>query len=433
MTSLNRRDFGTLLGATAAASSLAAPAVLAGARMKLAVIGGGPGGATVARYVAKGSKDVAVSIIEPKQNFTTCFFSNLYLGGFRTLDSITHSYGTLAAQYGINMVHDVATDVDRSAKKVKLARGGEMSYDRLVVSPGIAMRYDAIEGYSAEASTIMPHAWQAGTQTANLKARLEAMEDGGTVVVCPPPNPFRCPPGPYERICMIAHYLKANKPKSKIIVLDAKNKFSKQALFQEAWANHYDGMIEWLPQEVTGGVKAVKTGSMEIVTDTDTFKASVANVIPAQKAGVIAQRAGLTADSGWCAIDPHSMRSKQDENIFVIGDASVASAMPKSGFSANSQAKVAANALLADLTGSKKFPAKFRNTCWSLVAAGDGVKVGADYKGGDEKIEVTSKFISKTGEAADLRAQTAEEANGWYAGITQGHVWLGWMSISVRV
>lgn len=419
MTHMTRRRFGALLATSAAASTLAAPAVLSAAKMRLVVIGGGPGGATAARYVANGSKDVSVTLIEPKQHFTTCFFSNLYLGGFRTLESITHSYGTLAAKYGVNMVHDVAVDVDRAAKTVKTGRGGDIGYDRLVMSPGIEMRYDTIEGYSPEAATAMPHAWQAGTQTAALKQQLEAMEDGGLVVVCPPPNPFRCPPGPYERICMMAHYLKANKPKSKIMVLDAKNKFSKQSLFQEAWAAHYDGMVEWLPEEVTGGVKAVKADSMEIVMDGETVKAAVANVIPAQAAGIIAKRAGLTNDGGWCPIDPHSMRSKTDENIFVIGDASVASAMPKSGFSANSQAKVAANAILADMTGSKKFPAKFRNTCWSLVAANDGVKVGADYKGGDEKIEVTSKFISKTGEAADLRAQTAEEANGWYAGITK--------------
>ncbi|MEM8646457.1 MAG: FCSD flavin-binding domain-containing protein, partial [Pseudomonadota bacterium] len=205
----------------------------------------------------------------------------------------------------------------------------------------------------------------------------------------------------------------------KIMVLDAKNKFSKQALFQEAWTNHYDGMIEWVPEEVSGGVKAVKADSMEVVMEDETVKAAVANIIPAQAAGIIAKRAGLTNDGGWCPIDPKSMRSKVDENVFVIGDASVASAMPKSGFSANSQAKVAANALLADLTGSKKFPAKFRNTCWSLVATDDGVKVGADYQGGAEKIEVTSKFISKTGEAADLRAQTSREANGWYDGITK--------------
>ncbi|MEM8689164.1 MAG: NAD(P)/FAD-dependent oxidoreductase [Pseudomonadota bacterium] len=419
MTKMTRRKFGALLATSAAASTLAAPAVLSAAKMRLVVIGGGPGGTTAARYVAKGSKDVSVTIIEPKQNFTTCFYSNLYLGGFRTLASITHSYGTLAGQYGVNMVHDVAVDVDRAAKTVKLARGADLGYDRLVVSPGIEMLYDTIEGYSREASTMMPHAWQAGTQSAALKTQLEAMEDGGVVVVAPPPNPFRCPPGPYERICMIAHYLKANKPKSKIMVLDAKNKFSKQALFQEAWTNHYDGMIEWVPEEVSGGVKAVKADSMEVVMEDETVKAAVANIIPAQAAGIIAKRAGLTNDGGWCAIDPNSMRSKVDENVFVIGDASVASAMPKSGFSANSQAKVAANALLADLTGSKKFPAKFRNTCWSLVATNDGVKVGADYKGGDAKIEVTSKFISKTGEAADLRAQTAEEANGWYDGITK--------------
>ncbi len=422
MTKVSRRQFGTLLGAAGvgvAASGLAAPAVIAAAKSRVVVIGGGPAGATTARYVAKGSKDVSVTLIEPKQHFTTCFFSNLYLGGFRSLDSITHGYGTLAAEYGVNMVHDIATDVDRAGKKVRLGRGGEIAYDRLVVSPGIDMRYDTIEGYSAEASTIMPHAWQAGTQTAALKLQLEAMDDGGTFVICPPPNPFRCPPGPYERICMVAHYFKNNKPKSKIIVLDAKDKFSKQSLFQEAWVEHYDGMIEWLPKEITGGVKAVKTDSMEIVTEDDTIKASVANVIPAQTAGAIAHRAGLTAESGWCAVDPHSMRSKADENVFVIGDASIATSMPKSAFSANSQAKVAANAILGDLTGSKVFPAKYRNTCWSLVAENNGVKVGADYAGGAEKIDVTSKFISKPGETADLRAQTAEEANGWYDGITK--------------
>ena len=422
MTRLTRRRFSTLVGASAAgvaAGSLAAPAVLSAAKSRLVVIGGGPAGATTARYVAKASKDVAVTLIEPKHHFTTCFFSNLYLGGFRSLESITHGYGTLAAKHGINMVHDVAVDVDGAAKTVKLGHGGEVAYDRLVVTPGIAMRYDTIEGYSAEASTAMPHAWQAGTQTAALKQQLEAMEDGGTFVICPPPNPFRCPPGPYERVCMVAHYLKNHKPKSKIIVVDAKDKFSKQALFQEGWAQHYDGMIEWLPKEVTGGVKAVNASSMEIVTESDTFKASVANVIPAQKAGVIAERAGLANGKGWCPVDQHSMRSKKDENTFVVGDASIAKSMPKSGFSANSQAKVAANAILADLTGSKKFPAKYRNTCWSLVATNDGVKVGADYTGGDEKIDVTSKFISKTGEAADLRAQTAEEANGWYDGITK--------------
>ena len=216
---------------------------------------------------------------------------------------------------------------------------------------------------------------------------------------------------------MIAHILKQKNPTAKILVLDPKEKFSKQALFQEGWDNHYSGMVEWIGSEFHGGIKSVNPETLEVETESETFKADAASVVPAQKAGAIAAAAGVT-DGDWAPIIPATMASKADPNIHVLGDASVASAMPKSGFSANSQAKVAANAIRAELTGSKAFPARFANTCWSLISTNDGVKVGANYKAGDEKIEVTDKFISATGEDAALRQATYEESEGWYSGIT---------------
>ena len=419
---LTRREFGRTAGAAgivaAASQALPAPAI-AQARPKLVVIGGGPGGATVARYVAKDSKGaIDVTLIDANATHTTCFFSNLYLGGFRTYDSITHGYNKLASDYGVNVVKAFAVSVDTTRRTVGLSGGDKVSYDKLVVAPGISFKFEAYDGYSDAATAIIPHAWQAGSQTQALKRQLVAMDDGGVFLIAPPPNPFRCPPGPYERVSMVAHYFKQHKPKSKIIVVDAKDKFSKQGLFEEGWAKHYDGMIEWLPLNITGGVKAVDVKGMTLRTGGESFKGDVINVIPPQKAGAIAMAAGLANDSGWCPIDPFTMASTLVSNVHVVGDSSIAAAMPKSGFSANSQAKVCAMAVRHALTGSKSFPARYRNTCWSLIATDDAVKVGASYEATKEKIAPTDKFISKTGEDAALRATTAEEAIGWYAGIT---------------
>ena len=412
-----RRNF--LAASAALGTALAAPAVLGMAQPRTVVIGGGAGGATTARYLAKDSKGALdVTLIEPTRTYYTCFFSNLYIGGVRTLDSIGHSYGGLAAS-GVNVVHDWATGIDRDAKTVALAGGGKVSYDRLVVSPGIDFKYDSVPGYGIEAQNAMPHAWKAGSQTELLRAQLMSMPEGGTFVIAPPPNPFRCPPGPYERVSMVAHLLKKNNPSAKIIVLDAKEKFSKQSLFEEGWQTHYDGMVEWLPASITGGIQRVDPATMELVTELETFKADVANVIPAQTAGRIAAAADLTDDSGFCPIDPATMQSRKDESIHVIGDASIAGDMPKSGYSANSQAKVAAAAVRHALIDSKMFPARYANTCWSMIGTDDGVKVGARYKATDEKIAKTEGFISKTGEDAALRKQTFEESLGWYAGITK--------------
>ena len=422
MTKLSRRQFGTLLGSTAAIGVLAMPnitrAASHGAKPKVVVIGGGAGGATAARYIAKDSKgSIDVTLIEPTKRYYTCFFSNLFLGGFRDYASIGHGYDGLANNHGINVVHDWAASVDNANKKVILASGASISYDKLVISPGIDMKYSSVPGYSVEAQTRMPHGWKSGTQVQVIKHNIANMPQGGIFVMVPPPNPFRCPPGPYERVSMIAHYLKQHNPTAKVIVLDTKPKFSKQGLFQDGWSRHYPDMVEWISPEFHGGIKNVNPDTMEIETEQDIFKADAACIIPAQKAGAIAMHAGVT-DGDWAPIVPATMASKADPNIHVLGDASVASAMPKSGFSANSQAKVAANAIRGELTGSKVFGARFANTCWSLISSNDGVKVGASYQAGPEKIDVVDKFISKNDESADTRKATYQESEGWYAGIT---------------
>ncbi|MGI9522271.1 MAG: FCSD flavin-binding domain-containing protein [Hyphomicrobiaceae bacterium] len=415
---LSRRKFGQLMGGGAATAVIGVPFVARAANPKVVVIGGGAGGGTAARYIAKDSKGaIDVTLVEPSKTYYTCFFSNLYLGGYRDYASIGHTYENMAAQ-GVGVVHDWAEDIDRDNKVVVLASGARVPYDRLVVSPGIDIKYDSVPGYSVEASAKMPHAWKSGTQVQVLKAMVENMKEGGTFVMVAPPNPYRCPPGPYERISMIAHLLKQKNPKAKIIVLDPKEKFSKQALFEEGWATHYDAMIEWLPASITGGVKRVDATEMTIQTEDETIKVDAATIVPAQMAGRIAQKAGLTNEAGWCPIVPETMQSRVDENIHVLGDASVASAMPKSAFSANSQAKVAAMAVRGALIGARMFPPRFANTCWSLIATDDGVKVGAAYKAGADKIEPTNTFISKTGEDAAMRSQTYQESIGWYDGIT---------------
>lgn len=418
MTRITRRQFNLMAGGAAAMSALAMPNVARAANPKVVVIGGGAGGATAARYIAKDSGGaIDVTLVEATKRYYTCFFSNLYLGGFRDYDSIGHGYENLAANHGVNVVHEWAAGADLGARTVSLASGAKLPYDKLIVAPGIDMKYETVPGYSPEAQGKMPHGWKSGTQVQQIKAQVEAMKEGGTFVMVAPPNPYRCPPGPYERISMIAHILKQKNPTAKIIVLDPKEKFSKQGLFMEGWNKHYPEMIEWLGKDIIGGIASVDPATMTIETELDSFTADAATVIPGQKAGSIAFAAGLT-DGDWCPIDPKTMKSKADENVFVLGDASVASAMPKSGFSANSQAKVAAMTVRGELTDARTFPARYANTCWSLVATNDGIKVGASYSGGDEKIDVVDKFISATGEDADLRKTTYEESEGWYSGIT---------------
>ena len=415
--SLTRRGF--IGNSAAAAALLSAPSLHAGshAKPRVVVVGGGAGGATAARYIAKDSKGaVDVTLVEPTRTYYTCFFSNLYLGGVKEFDDIGHTYGKLAAS-GINVVHDWAIGVDRDKKMVSLAGGSALPYDKLILSPGIDFVEGAVEGWDLSSQNAMPHAYKAGSQSELLKAQIMAMPQGGTYAMVAPPNPYRCPPGPYERVSMVAHYLSQHNPTAKIIVADPKPKFSKMALFQEGWNAHYAGMIDWIGSEFGGENVSVDPSAMTISIDGESINVDACNVIPAMKAGRIAALAGVT-DGNWAPVNAADMSTKADADVYVLGDASHQGDMPKSGFSANSQAKVCANAVRGALTGSKIFPAKFANTCWSLINADDGVKVGATYKATDEKIAKVDGFISKTGETPDIRKQTYLESEDWYTGIT---------------
>jgi NADPH-dependent 2,4-dienoyl-CoA reductase/sulfur reductase-like enzyme len=423
MSGFNRRDFARLLGATGAAT-LATTGfgrlVIAQGMGKVVIIGGGAGGATVAHYLKKGSPKLDVTIVEANKQYTTCFFSNLFLGGFRSFESLVHGYDGLS-KLGVKVVHDLATDVDAARKTVKLEGGRTLAYDNLVLSPGIDFKWESVPGYSAATAQKMPHAYKAGPQTRLLRRQLEAMADGGVVVMVNPPGTYRCPPGPYERMCMIAHYIKTRKPKSKLVVLDPKKSIiSKGPLFKEAFDGIYKDIIEFnLSDEIDSyEVAKLSAATMEIETKAGKkVKAAVANIIPAQKAGEIATRAGVT-EGDWCPVNGEDFASKKVKDVYVLGDASIATEMPKSAFSANSQAKVVANAIEASLAGKQKFPPRYRNTCWSMLAPHNSVKVGANYTPKDGKLAAVDGFVSQPGEDAALRKQTFEESLGWYSGIT---------------
>lgn len=406
-------SFGTL--------TFGAPALLGQAKARVVVIGGGPGGATAAKYIARDAKGaIDVILVEPQKQFVTCFHSNLYLGGYKTMAEITHTYDKLAGNYGVKLNHQAAQSIDRDKKLVKLADGSTLPFDRLVVSPGIDLKYDSVPGWDQSHEETMPHAWKAGKQTEILKAKLDAVPKGGLIVMIAPPNPYRCPPGPYERVSMMAHALKAaGKTDAKIVIVDPKESFSKQALFQEGWDRHYPGMVEWMSPKIHDGLKSVDPKTGTVVTGFETYKnAALVNVIPAQMASKIARDAELTNESGFCPINPENMRSVKDTSIYVIGDACIAGDMPKSAFAANSQAKVAAMMVRGDLTGSPTFPARYANTCWSLIETDDTVKVGGSYQAKEGKIAAVDTFVSKPGETPALRKQTQEENVGWYSGIT---------------
>lgn len=406
-------------GAFGLAASFARPGLAEGPA-KIVIIGGGPGGATVANRLKSADASLDVTLIEPKEKYTTCFYSNLYIGGFRSFNSITHDYDAIKKR-GIKVITDVAAAIDTTAKTVAFGKGGSaLAYDRLVVAPGIDMKFETIEGYSPEVAEIMPHAWQGGPQTWLLKEKLLAMSDGGVVVMAVPNNPYRCPPGPYERACMIAHFLKTRKPKSKLIILDAKKTFSKQPVFEEAFAEYYKDIVELnLTNEIDDfNVVKVDGKTGEVVTKSGRKEtAAVANIIAAQKASGIAAKAGLT-EGDWCPVNPVNFTSTKAKDVYVLGDSAIAADMPKSAFSANNQASVVAADIIADLSGKERVQGKYRNTCWSMVAPDNSAKIGADYapgeKDGKQILVASGAFVSKAGESADLRRETFNESVGWY-------------------
>jgi len=380
--------------------AIGAPAVLGQAKPRVVVIGGGAGGATAAKYIARDSQGaIAVTLVEEDQAYQTCFHSNLYIGGFKAYDELVHRYDTLASAYGVTLARARATRIERDRKEVVLSTAQRLPYDRLVVSPGIDLKYDSVPGWSREAEEQMPHGWKPGRQTRLIRQRLDAVPDGGTIVMIAPPNPYRCPPGPYERASMFAHALKAaGKTRAKIIILDPKEAFSKQAAFLADWEKRYGGMIEWLGPKVHDGIKSVDPKTGTVVTGFETYaNCDFVNVIPAQMAGAIARDSGLAPAGGYCTIDPATMKSVVDANIFVLGDACNAGDMPKSAFSANNQAKVAAMIIRGELTDARTFPARYFNTCWSLVDSDDAIKVGGRYEPRDGRITATETFISQPG------------------------------------
>lgn len=381
---MNRRDFVKAAGAATAVSMVGVPHLALGAGgKKVVVVGGGTAGATAAKYIKMADSSIDVTVIEPDEYHYTCYLSNEVLSGARSLDSIKHGYDGLKG-HGINMVQAAAEMIDPTAMVVR-AGGKDYPFDRCVVAPGIELLYDKIEGYSEEASHKLPHAWKAGPQTAALHKQILGMADGGTVVIVAPPNPFRCPPGPYERASQIAMYLKQEKPKSKVLILDSKQKFSKQGLFTQGWEKFYgfgtdNSMIEWQPGPDAAVVK-VDAGTMTAETSFgDEVKADVLNVIPPQRAGQIAQIADLVDDSGWCPVDKKTFESTKHPGVHVIGDACIATKMPKSGYAANSQGKVCAAAVVAMLKGEEPGTPSYVNTCYSIIAKDWGISVAAVYR-----------------------------------------------------
>ena len=311
----------------------------------MVVVGGGFAGSTCARELKRLDSKLQVTMVEANPTFTACPFSNAVIAGLRELKAQQFTYEGVASDE-VKLAVSTAIAIDSQVRTVALDSGETLSYDRLVLAPGIDIRWDALPGYDEAAANRMPHAWKAGEQTMLLRRQLEAMEDGGLVVISAPANPFRCPPGPYERASLIAYYLKTRKPHSKLIVLDSKDVFSKQRLFQNAWKELYPGLLEWVSLSSGGKVISVDPTTNTLITDFAKHEAKVANVIPPQKAGRIAERAGVADQTGWCAIDPVTFESRLQPNIHVIGDAAIAGGMPKSAFAANAQAKVCAAAVV---------------------------------------------------------------------------------------
>ncbi|MDH5659985.1 MAG: NAD(P)/FAD-dependent oxidoreductase [Gammaproteobacteria bacterium] len=422
MKMLNRRDFLHVAGYGGFALATFNPfTAISKTSGHVIIVGGGFGGATCAKYLNRFDPNLVITLIEAGEKYTTCPFSNAVLGGMRDLKSITHGYAAQMKR-GIHVVHARVTQVDATAKKVMLDNGKQLNYDRLVMSPGIDFKWDKVEGMNAKDAEIIPHAWHGGNQTTLLRNQIKAMNDGDVFIIAPPGNPFRCPPGPYERVSLIAHYLKQHKPKSKILILDAKDKFSKQPLFMQGWQKLYPGMIEWVSSSKGGRIDFIDVKNRTIHTEVgDKHKGTVINLIPPQKAGAIVHTSGLTNNDGWCPVNQRTFESLVHSGIHVIGDASVAGKMPKSGFAANSQGKVCAAAIVSALHDVAMPEPSYVNTCYSLVSPDYGISVAAVYRYSKEegiyKVK-ESGGVSPKEANAEFRKKEARYAVGWYDSIT---------------
>ncbi|MGJ5181669.1 FCSD flavin-binding domain-containing protein [Bradyrhizobium oligotrophicum] len=412
-----RREVGGLIAASAAL--IAAPAVLrAQTTARVIVIGGGFGGASCARALRQADDRLDVTLVEANKLFTACPLSNEVIAGLRDIGAQQFGYDRIAAE-GVRVVLQAATAIDTAVHKVTLADGTTLAYDRLVLAPGIDIDFTALQGYDEAASTLMPHAYQAGPQTLLLRKQIEAMPDGGTVAIAVPANPSRCPPAPYERASLIAHHLKTHKPKSKVLILDAKDTFSQQKLFEQAWAQLYDGMIERIPLSQGGRVTGVDVASRTVITEFGNYNPDVANIIPPQKAGRIASLAGATDRTGWCPIDAATFASKLVSDVHVIGDACLGGGIPKSAGAAQAQGKACAAVIARDLTGRQSEPPPLTGVCYSIVAPDYAFSLSGVYQPkGDLFAEMEGGRTSPIDAPRSTRATEAEAATAWFKALT---------------
>lgn len=414
---LSRRTALGLFGA----SALAGPARSTGTA-RVVVVGGGFGGAAAARTLRRLTPAVSITLVVDAPHFVTCPFSNAVIAGMRDLSEISFSYDALRAE-GIEIRIDPATQIDSVARRVVLASGDVVDYDRAIVSPGIELRYDDLPGVTQDLSSMLPHAWKAGDQTLLLRDQIRAMPQGGTVIIAPPDNPFRCPPGPYERASLIAHYLAQYNPRAKILIVDSKNSFSKQALFMEGWDRLYPGMISFVPFSDHGGIKQIDAGARRIDTYFESFSGDVINLIPPQGAAAILRAAGLTGTGLWCEIDGLTFESREASHVHVIGDAAIVGDMPKSGFSASTQGKACAHAVAAILAGRMPERGLLMNTCYSFVGPEYGISVAGVYRSDPDSHRLSSLpgtgGTSPVGDLPQQREREAAFARGWYTNLTQ--------------
>jgi sulfide dehydrogenase [flavocytochrome c] flavoprotein chain len=386
---------------------------------RVVVIGGGFGGAACARSLRTIGGRLDVTLVEPKETYLACPFSNEVIAGLRDIEAQQFGYDKIAAS-GVSVIAQAAIKIDPQKRSVTLADGSLLGYDRLVLAPGIDLRFDALPGYDEATAAKMPHAWKAGEQTLLLRRQLEAMDDGGLVALAVPAAPYRCPPAPYERASLIAHYLKQNKPRSKVLILDAKDGFSQQRLFEKAWSQFYSGMIERIPLSQGGRVVSVDPSTNTLVTDFGNYDAQVVNVIPPQRAGRIASLAGAADNTGWCPIDPVTFASRLVPNIHVIGDACIGGGIPKSASAANAEAKACARAVVSLIAGESPVMPKLEGTCYNTIAPGYAFSLSGIYQPRDDIFaEVEgSGYTSPVEAPREARAREAEQAQSWYNAIT---------------
>ncbi|MCA1477532.1 NAD(P)/FAD-dependent oxidoreductase [Bradyrhizobium sp. NBAIM08] len=408
-----------VLGIAVAATSLAAPSILrAQSAGRVVVVGGGFGGAACARALKRADAKLQVTLIEPNKTYISCPFSNEVIAGLREIEAQQFGYDKLAAG-GIRIVIQAATGIDTQTRRVTTGDGTTFGYDRLVLSPGIDFHFEALPGYDDAASETMPHGWKAGAQTLLLRRQLEAMADGGTIAIAIPANPSRCPPAPYERASLIAHYLKSRKPRSKVLILDAKDAFSQQRLFEKAWKELYGDMIERIALSQGGRVTSVDPTTRTIVTEFGNYTPDVANVIPPQRAGRIAAIAGAADATGWCPIDPVTFESKLVSNVHVIGDACLGGGIPKSASAASAQGKACAGAIVNLFAGRAPETPRLTGVCYNVVAPGYGFSLAGNYEPrGDIFAEVEGGTTSPVDAPRELRAREADEAERWFETIT---------------